>query len=135
MIRAMHGLPPYAEHLGIRVDGEEAGMPRLACDFGDQVLGRPGFWHGGALSGLLEMAAVTALLKSLGDEEAGNVRFKPVNATVDFMRGGGDRTAFASGRALRVGRTVATIEAFAWQDGPDRPIAMITAHYLLKRPA
>ncbi|NWM98556.1 PaaI family thioesterase, partial [Escherichia coli] len=53
-------LPPYAELLGLTVEpGAQA--PVLVMPFGDGVLGRPGFLHGGAIGGLLEMAAVGAL--------------------------------------------------------------------------
>ena len=36
--------------------------------FGDKVLGRPGFLHGGAIAGLLEFAAIGTLLRELGDD-------------------------------------------------------------------
>ncbi|WP_375429138.1 PaaI family thioesterase, partial [uncultured Sphingomonas sp.] len=48
-------LPPYADLLGIEVERGE-GAPVLMMPFADDVIGRPGFLHGGAISGLLEMA-------------------------------------------------------------------------------
>ena len=49
-------LPPYAELLGLTVEpGEEA--PVFVMPFGQDVIGRPGFLHGGAIGGLLEDAA------------------------------------------------------------------------------
>ena len=45
-------LPPYAHLLGVTVEpGDEA--PTLVMPFADDVLGRPGFLHGGAIAGLL----------------------------------------------------------------------------------
>ena len=53
--------------------------------FGDVVLGRPGYVHGGAIAGLLEFAAFGALYEALG--AARGVTVKPVNVTVQYMRG------------------------------------------------
>lgn len=121
-------LPPYAETLGIsEVAGE--GSPLLVMPFGPHVVGRPGFLHGGALGGLLEMAAICALLDSLGGE--GHV--KPINVTVDFMRGGRDKTTHARGTVTRLGTRIANVEAIAWQDEPERPIAAARMNYLIAR--
>jgi acyl-coenzyme A thioesterase PaaI-like protein len=53
----MRKLPPYADMLGIQVD-EVSGERLYRMPFGDVVLGRPGFLHGGAIAGLLEFAAM-----------------------------------------------------------------------------
>ncbi|WP_375429508.1 PaaI family thioesterase, partial [uncultured Sphingomonas sp.] len=93
--------------------------------------GRPGFLHGGAISGLLEMAAIVALRHALAEEGGG--RIKPVNVTVDFMRGGRDKPTRAAGIVTRLGGRVANVEAAAWQDDRDRPIASARMNYLLVR--
>ncbi|MDG2533396.1 PaaI family thioesterase [Sphingomonas sp. HITSZ_GF] len=122
-------LPPYAELLGLTIEpGEDA--PVFVMPFGDDVLGRPGFLHGGAIGGLLEMAAVGALKQALGGEEA---RVKPINITVDYMRGGRDKPTRARGTVTRLGTRVANVEAIAWQDEPDRPIAAARINYLITR--
>jgi len=127
----MIALPPYADLLGLRRDGERDGMPVLAMDFGRQVLGRPGFLHGGAISGLLEMAAFAALRTALGAEEA--VRIKPVNVTVDFMRAGRELPTHVVGHVSRLGKRIANVEAIAWQENPDVPIAAARMNMLLVR--
>ena len=59
-------LPPYARTMGMDVDHiEDGGVPVIAMDFADKVQGRPGFLHGGAIGGLLEMAAHAALRAEL----------------------------------------------------------------------
>lgn len=122
-------LPPYAELLGLSIEpGEDA--PVFVMPFGDNVLGRPGFLHGGAIGGLLEMAAVGALKQTLGTEMA---RIKPINLTVDYMRGGRDKPTRARGSVTRLGTRVANVEAIAWQDEPDRPIAAARINYLIVR--
>ncbi|WP_188053046.1 MULTISPECIES: PaaI family thioesterase [unclassified Sphingosinithalassobacter] len=122
-------LPPYAALLGLTEEpGAEA--PTFVMPFAEDVLGRPGFLHGGAIGGLLEMAAIGALQQALGEEEA---QVKPINVTVDFMRGGRDKPTRAKGVVTRLGTRVANVEATAWQDDPDKPIAAARMNYLLQR--
>ena len=128
--RIAAGLPPYALSLGIGVDRIEVGAPVLTLDFTEKVHGRPGFLHGGAIGGLLEMAAITALRMALAERGA-VPRLKPVNMTVEFLRGGTDQRTFARGRVTRAGRRIANVSAEAWQDDPARPIASAWMNVLL----
>lgn len=123
-------LPPYARLLGLRIEPDECGAPVLVMPFGDKVMGRPGFVHGGAIGGLVEMAAVAALRHALGDE---SVTIKPINLTTDFMRGGKDGDTRATGHVVRLGTRIANVEAFAWQEDRDRPIAAARINFLLAR--
>jgi uncharacterized protein (TIGR00369 family) len=125
-------LPPYAETLGLYADPEDAEGCRLIMPFEDGVLGRPGFLHGGAISGLMEMAAIVALRHALADDGGG--RIKPINVTVDFMRGGRDKLTYSRGIVTRLGNRVANVEATAWQDEPAKPIAAARMNYLVVRP-
>jgi uncharacterized protein (TIGR00369 family) len=125
-------LPPYAEALAMRIDGLHESAPRLIMPFDNRVQGRPGFLHGGAISGLLEMAAVAALSHAL-QLANDSATFRQVNVTVDFMRGGTPQDSYASGKIVRMGRTMANVEARAWQDDPDKTMAMAYLHYLLRR--
>ena len=123
-------LPPYARLLGLRIEPNEEGAPVLVMPFGDKVMGRPGFVHGGAIGGLVEMAAVAALRHALPDEGA---TIKPINLTTDFMRGGKDGDTRAAGHVVRLGTRIANVEAFAWQEDRDRPIAAARINFLLAR--
>ena len=125
-------LPPYAQSLDMTVSGLHDGAPLIVMPFAQKVQGRPGFLHGGAISGLLEMAAVAAIAYALR-ERRDEARFKQVNVTVDFMRGGTPQPTFAVGTITRMGRTMANVEARAWQDNPEKLMATATLHYLLKR--
>jgi uncharacterized protein (TIGR00369 family) len=124
-------LPPYAQLLGLTAEREDGGAPVLVMPFGVDVLGRPGFLHGGAISGLMEMAAIVALYDALAGEGGGEV--KPVNVTVDFMRGGRDKPTRSRGIVTRLGTRVANVEATAWQDDPAKPIAAARMNYLIVR--
>src|SRR5690242_19956980 len=116
----MMTLPPYAELLGLVVERDD-GAPVLMMPFATEVLGRPGFLHGGAISGLMEMAAIVALHEALEGEGGGEI--KPINVTVDFMRGGRDKETRSRGVVTRLGTRVANVETTAWQDDPAKPIA------------
>ncbi|MBX3595358.1 PaaI family thioesterase [Sphingomonas sp.] len=123
-------LPPYAQILGIELEAGP-GAPVLAMPFGPRVLGRPGFVHGGALAGLLEIAAISALRHALAGEARDEAVVKPVNVTVDFMRGGREKVTRAQGHVTRLGTRIANVEAVAWQDDRDRPVAAARMHFLL----
>jgi uncharacterized protein (TIGR00369 family) len=125
-------LPPYARALDMTIIGLHNGAPLIEMPFDNKVQGRPGFLHGGAISGLLEMAAVAAIQHAL-QEKGDAASFKQVNVTIDFMRGGLNQTTYAAGEVTRLGRTMANVEARAWQDDPAKPITMATMHYLMKR--
>lgn len=128
----MKPLPPYAELLGLRFDDAAPdGTPTLLLDYGDRVIGRPGFLHGGAIAGLLEMACYAALYAALGQEN--EVRVKPINIHVDFIRGGRPLLTRAAGLVSRMSKRVAGVEAIAWQDDRDRPIASARMNMLLLR--
>ena len=129
-------LPPYAELLGITLAPREGEAPMLDMPFRDDVLGRPGFLHGGAISGLLEVAAIVSLRHALAEEDVDRqppARIKPVNVTVDFMRGGRDKPTHAEGIVTRLGNRVANVEAIAWQDDRTKPIAHARMNYLIAR--
>lgn len=124
-------LPPYAAVLRAEVERAGDGTPVMVMPFHDGVIGRPGFLQGGAISGLLEVAAIVALRHALAEEGGG--RIKPINVTIDFMRGGRDRETRAAGTITRLGTRVANVEAFAWQDDRARPIAAARMNYLIER--
>ena len=76
----MEKLPPYAQFLGIEARRSEQGELLYVMPFGDAVLGRPGYLHGGAIAGLLEFAAIGAIFDALGS--SAGVTVKPINVTV-----------------------------------------------------
>ena len=125
----MKPLPPYAQLLKLRTE-ERDGSLRFVMPFHDDVVGRPGFLHGGAIAGLLEFAAFTALSRAIGDE----VVKKPITVTVDYLRGGTPQDTFAEAVIERLGKRMANVEAFAWQGEPGRPIASARINFLLDRP-
>jgi len=122
-------LPPYAQLLRLRAEPEGEEL-RFVMPFHEDVVGRPGYLHGGAIAGLLEFAAFTELSRAIGED----VVKKPITVTVDYMRGGTPRDTFAEARIERLGNRLANIEAFAWQSERDKPIATARINFLLDRP-
>ena len=126
----MDPLPPYARLLGLDTRRTDAGELIWVMPFGDNVLGRPGFLHGGAIAGLLEFAALGALYDALGGAQA---TLKPINVTVDFLRGGVVHDTLAAATITRLGKRIANIEAHAWQQDRARPIASAQMNVLIRR--
>jgi uncharacterized protein (TIGR00369 family) len=122
-------LPPYARLLQLRFE-ERDGSPVVVMPYDEDVVGRPGFLHGGAIAGLLEFAAYSALRRALDDD---SVVMKPVTVTVDYMRPGLERETLAAATVERSGATLANVEAYAWQEKPEQPIASARLNFLLER--
>lgn len=124
-------LPPYARALDMTVHDATQSAPVIVMPFAAKVQGRPGFLHGGAISGLLEMAAISAIHSALRTR-GNDAPIKQVNVTIDFMRAGMPQLTYAQGTITRLGRTMANVEARAWQKDRDTPIAMAHMHYLIR---
>ena len=124
----MQALPPYARLLNLSAE-ERDGALRFLMPFPEDVVGRPGFLHGGAIAGLLEFAAFTALDRALGDRVS---KKKPITVTVDYMRGGTPHDTFAEAVVERLGNRIANVEAFAWQGDRNKPIASARINFLLE---
>lgn len=143
-LQALVDAVPYIRFLGIRFDrrGDEltAIMP-----FDEKLIGNPSLpaLHGGATAAFLEVTAVIGLAWShyWPDLESGRIdpnvmasgqlpRLpKTIGITVDYLRSGLPRDAYARAEVTRSGRRYASVRAEAWQDNRDRPIAQATGHF------
>jgi len=124
----MKPLPPYPQLLRLRTE-QDGDALRFVMPFHEDVVGRPGYLHGGAIAGLLEFAAFTALTRAIGEE----VVKKPITVTIDYMRGGTPKDTFAEAKIERLGNRMANVEAYAWQGERDKPIAAARINFLLDR--
>lgn len=132
---------PYAQFLGIRFDRRGDELTSI-LPFDERLIGNPALpaLHGGATAAFLEMTASIELAWTVlwQDLEAGRVEMtgapalpKTISFTVDFLRSGLPRDAYARAKVNRVGRRYASVHIEAWQDNRDRPHAMATAHFLM----
>lgn len=110
----------YADALGIEVE-IGAGGPVLRMPYADDLLGRPGFLHGGAIAGLIELAATAALRHELGDVAV--ERLATLTVGIDYLRGGQPVETRATATVVKLGRRVANLAVEAWQEDRARPIA------------
>lgn len=123
------GLPPYAALLGLRAKRDAEGALLWLMPFREEVVGRPGFLHGGAIAGLLEFAALGTLYEAVAE----GTSVKPINVSIDFMRGGTDQDTFAAAMITRLGNRVANVEAHAWQSDRAKPIAAARMNLMVRR--
>jgi uncharacterized protein (TIGR00369 family) len=121
----MSTLPPYAALLGVVVADDDLVMP-----FAPAVSGRPAFVHGGALAGLLEIAARRAIAAAL----AGQGTPELLTMTTEYWRGGRERDTRATAEVTRLGNRIAQVTARAWQNSADQPIAVAHLTFRVIRP-
>jgi uncharacterized protein (TIGR00369 family) len=119
---------PFARFLGlsIRVDG---GVAVCSMRFDPKLVGNytiPAL-HGGTIGSLLESAAVFALFHA---RQAATLP-KIITITVDYLRSARAMDTLATASITRQGRRVATVQALAWQDDREKPVATANAHFLL----
>lgn len=119
---------PYARFMGITaalVDGDVRGR----MQYSEHLVGNANVpaLHGGTLGALMESTAIFKLLWH-GETEAVP---KTINITVEYLRGARPQDVFAKAVFTRHGRRVANVRVFAYQDDPDKPVAVATAHFLL----
>lgn len=148
-LTALLGNIPYARWLGISFDrrGDEltAVLRHDARLVGNPLL--PAL-HGGAIAAFLEVAAVVELSWThiWNDVEEGRLAIDPerpetlphlpktIDITVDYLRPGLARDAYARARVVRSGRRYASVQVEAWQDNRARPFAQATGHFLMPAP-
>lgn len=137
---------PYIGFLGAGFDrrGDEltAVLPFHASLIGNPVI--PAL-HGGATAAFLEVTAIIELAWSTLWEDMETGRIDPasesfpalpktITFTVDYLRSGLPRDAYARATVTRSGRRYATVQVQAWQDNVERPFAQATAHFLMPEP-
>jgi uncharacterized protein (TIGR00369 family) len=123
---------PYAALLDLsfeRVDGEL----QLVMPFDETLIGSPGRLHGGAISGLLELAGLLTVIAAQPEGEA-LPRVRPVTVTVDFMREGAGQEMRAAASITKLGRRVVNVHAQAWQGSRDKPTAAAHINFVLDWP-
>lgn len=145
-LKALVSGVPYIRFLGIEFDrrGDEL---TATLPFQDKLIGNPMLpaIHGGVTAAFLEVAAIIELSWSLLWEEMEGGRLDPatldpqnlprlpktIDFTVDYLRSGLPRDAYARARVNRSGRRYASVHVEAWQDNRARLFAQGTGHFLM----
>lgn len=100
-------------------------MPEPQCvqlPFDPRLSGRPGFLHGGAIAGFLAQVCDQAIAGQGGP-------FRSISSSVQFLRGAREATLQAEALILHRGSASVTVQARAWQDSVEKPVALIVRKY------
>lgn len=145
-LRVLVGGIPYVQFLGIQFDrrGDEL---TAVLPFDEKLIGNPFLpaLHGGVTSAFLEITAMIELSWSILWEEMERGTLDPrkldadhlprlpktIDFTVDYLRSGLPRDAYARARLNRSGRRYASVHVEAWQDNRSRLFAQGTGHFLI----
>ena len=141
-LRRLVGDLPYAAFLGAVFDrrGDEL---TAVLPFAPHLVGNPRgpALHGGAIAAFLEITAIVELgwsaiwpAMEAADPAAPRHLPKTIDFTVDYLRAGLPRDAYARARVNRSGRRYASVHVEAWQDSRARPMAQATGHFLAAEP-
>ncbi|MFQ6551577.1 PaaI family thioesterase [Aestuariibius insulae] len=142
-LEALVGGVPYIQFLGITFDRRGDELTAI-LPFDDKLIGNPILpaLHGGVTAAFLETTAIIELSWAMlwEDIEAGRIDAdatrlprlpKTIDFTVDYLRSGLPRDAYARARVNRSGRRYASVHVEAWQDNRSRLFAQATGHFLM----
>ena len=148
-LRALVEGVPYIRFLGIEFDRRGDELTGV-MNFDEKLIGNPFLpaLHGGATAAFLEVTAIITLGWSqlwpeiesgaLDPQEmaAGKLPRLPktIDFTVDYLRSGLPRDAYARATVSRSGRRYASVHVAAWQDHHDKLYAQATGHFLMPQP-
>ncbi|EEW26747.1 PaaI family thioesterase [Rhodobacter ferrooxidans] len=137
---------PYISFLGIGFDRRGDELTAI-LPFDEKLIGNPTIpaLHGGVTAAFLEVTAIIELSWSLLWENMEKGALDPraldpahlprlpktIDFTVDYLRAGLPRDAYARARVNRSGRRYASVHVEAWQDNRSRLFAQATGHFLM----
>lgn len=148
-LRALVDGVPYIRFLNISFDRRGDELTGV-LNFDDKLIGNPFLpaIHGGVTAAFLEVTAVITLswehmfpIIESGEIDADaivsdeSIRFpKTIDFTVDYLRSGLPRDAYARAFISRSGRRYASVRVEAWQDNHAKLFAQASGHFLMPQP-
>ena len=138
---------PYIEFLGVTFDRHGDDLT-ATMRFHEDLIGNSALpaLHGGATAAFLEVTAIVGLAwNSLWDDietkklnietiKIGEIALpKTIDFTVDYLRSGLPRDAYARARVSRSGRRYASVHVEGWQDSRDRLFVQASGHFLMPK--
>ena len=137
---------PYLTWLGIQFDRRGDELTAI-LPYDEKLIGNPMLpaLHGGVTAAFLETTAIIELAWAAMWEDMESGRSVPdaavaigtprlpktIDFTVDYLRSGLPRDAYARARVVRSGRRYASVRVEAWQDNRTRLMAQATGHFLM----
>jgi len=145
-LKALVEAVPYSRFLGITFDRRGDELTAM-LPFDEALIGNPLLpaLHGGVTAAFLEVTAIIVLSwQGIWEEMEGGqldpATFGPENLprlpktidfTIDYLRSGLPRDAYARAFVNRSGRRYASVRVEAWQDNHARPFAQATGHFVM----
>ncbi|MEJ2035672.1 MAG: PaaI family thioesterase [Maritimibacter sp.] len=147
-LKALVSNVPYINWLGIEFErkGDEL---TATLPFAEKLIGNPALpaIHGGVTAAFLESVAVIELAGTTLWSDIEEKRIDPevltpetlprlpktIDFTIDYLRSGLPRDAYARARVTRAGRRYASVQVEAWQDNRTRLFAAANGHFLMPR--
>ncbi len=130
---------PYIRFMGFVFDRRGDELTGI-MPYQDMLIGNPMLpaLHGGATAAFLETTAIIELSWAMmwDEMETGADTTPPrlpktIDFTVDYLRAGLPRDAYARATINRSGRRYASVHVEAWQDNRARLFAQATGHFLM----
>jgi uncharacterized protein (TIGR00369 family) len=131
---------PYIQFLGVTFDRRGDELTAI-MHYDDKLIGNPMLpaIHGGATAAFLETTAIIELgwnqiwqeIETEGNELPPLRLPRTIDFSVDYLRSGLPRDAYARARINRVGRRYASVHVEAWQDNRDKLFAQATGHFMM----
>lgn len=118
----------YISHLGIELENS-GGNIISHLPFKHDLVGNPMLpaIHGGVIAATMEITALAQLMfvaKLIKPP-------KTIDVSIDYLRSGKPQKMFAKALIFKHGRRVANVEAFAWQEDENKPIAKLHGNFLI----
>lgn len=122
---------PYAKMLGIQFSEDEAGLPIFNLPFSEHNVGNTALpaLHGGVVAGFMENAAVIHLMWMMDSP----IMPKIIDFNIDYTLSGRAQETYARCEVVKLGKRIANVQIKAWQDDPDKIIAVARSHFKLIR--
>lgn len=146
VLRALVEGVPYVQFMGITFERRGDELTGI-MPYKDDLIGNPILpaLHGGATAAFLEVTAIITLSWAFiwEDMESGALDVsdlshvqlprlpKTIDFTVDYLRSGLPRDAYARARINRSGRRYASVHVEGWQDNRERMFAQATGHFVM----
>lgn len=119
---------PYMAHTGFQISIIDDGL-NTVLPYKPELIGNPMLpaLHGGTIAAAMEFTAIGELVFR------GNTQKLPktIDMSIDYLRTGKPQDTFTRANIVKIGRTVANVEVYAWQSDESKPIAKLHGHFLL----
>jgi uncharacterized protein (TIGR00369 family) len=113
----------FLRTLGARLDSVEPGSVVISCPFDERLTQQHGFWHGGALASLVDVACGYAAQTMMPtDREVLTVEFK-----INFLKPAKTDGVIAVGQVVQSGRTLTVCDGTVFDATRTRVLAKMTA--------